>query len=174
MYFTPLSGGEIRKNFHKPSKFCFLGHQQSFYQQKYYKNWHFLAIEKCLCPPCATVIIINKKEFPNKNLLQCCNVSMRSNTWYTPAYSLSCRGSPSPTCSSDLQTWTIRPGCTNCLKYKVFRYESMSRIIPIGHCANWPKCLAIMSISHKLFWPTGLFSRLLSLSKCFYVQTWSK
>ena len=29
--------------------------QQSFYQQKYYKNWHFIAIEKCLCPPCATV-----------------------------------------------------------------------------------------------------------------------
>ena len=55
VYFTLLSGGEFRKNFLLPSKFCFLGHQQSSYQEKYYKNWHFLAIEKCLCPPCATV-----------------------------------------------------------------------------------------------------------------------
>ena len=44
VYSIPLNPREIRKKFHKLSKFCFLGYQQSFNQQLYYTNGLFCAI----------------------------------------------------------------------------------------------------------------------------------
>ena len=54
VFYTLIKGCK-KKCFHKTSKFCFFGDQESPKQQNYYKNWHYYVIEKSLCPPCATV-----------------------------------------------------------------------------------------------------------------------
>ena len=54
--FCPISRAECwMENYHKLSKFCFLGHQQSLYNKNLTKIDIFVPPEKCFCLPCATV-----------------------------------------------------------------------------------------------------------------------